>query len=44
MVPGSPAGLPLDIPTMPQLLRNQGYKTNMVGKWYDIELLVTQIS
>jgi arylsulfatase A-like enzyme len=35
MVPGSPAGLPSGIPTMPQLLRRHGYKTTMIGKWYD---------
>eukprot|EP00602_Paraphysomonas_sp_CaronLab_P008113 CAMPEP_0185030054 /NCGR_PEP_ID=MMETSP1103-20130426/16788_1 /TAXON_ID=36769 /ORGANISM="Paraphysomonas bandaiensis, Strain Caron Lab Isolate" /LENGTH=625 /DNA_ID=CAMNT_0027565023 /DNA_START=171 /DNA_END=2048 /DNA_ORIENTATION=- len=34
MVPGSPAGLPTDIPTMPQLLKEKGYDTIMVGKWH----------
>lgn len=33
MVPGSPAGLPSNIPTMPQLLKREGYRTQMVGKW-----------
>jgi arylsulfatase A-like enzyme len=34
MVPGTPTGIPHDIPTLPQLLRNEGYHTAMVGKWY----------
>ena len=34
MLPGSPVGLPLDAPTLPQLLRQQGYQAHMVGKWH----------
>jgi arylsulfatase A-like enzyme len=35
LAPGTPAGLPDDIPTLPQLLRdNANYKTAMVGKWH----------
>ena len=30
--PGSVAGLPEDMPTMPQLLRQAGYAAHMVGK------------
>lgn len=34
MLPGSPAGLPLDVSTMPQLFRKAGYEAHMVGKWH----------
>jgi len=34
MFPGSLAGLPDDMPTMPQLLRKAGYSAHMVGKWH----------
>ena len=34
MFPGSVAGLPEDMPTMPQLLRQAGYAAHMVGKWH----------
>jgi arylsulfatase B len=34
LVPGSPAGLPLDIPTLPELLKNLSYSTAMRGKWH----------
>ena len=33
LMPGSPAGLPSHIPTLPQLLKKEGYHTSMVGKW-----------
>ena len=32
--PAQPNGLPLDIPTLPQILRDQGYATHAVGKWH----------
>ena len=33
--PGTPAGLPDDIPTFPQLLkRESNYSTAMIGKWH----------
>lgn len=35
LIPGSPAGLPDHVETLPQLLkRDYGYKTAMVGKWH----------
>ena len=34
MFPGSVAGLPDDMATMPQLLRAAGYSAHMVGKWH----------
>lgn len=34
MFPGSVAGLPPDMATMPQLLRRAGYEAHMVGKWH----------
>merc|ERR1712215_603714 len=34
MFPGSVAGLPDDMATMPQLLRHAGYSAHMVGKWH----------
>ena len=34
MFPGSVAGLPPDMATMPQLLRQAGYSAHMVGKWH----------
>ena len=34
MFPGSVAGLPDSMPTMPQLLRKSGYHAHMVGKWH----------
>jgi len=34
MYPGSVAGLPADMATMPQLLRQAGYSAHMVGKWH----------
>ena len=34
MYPGSVAGLPPNMPTMPQLLRQAGYSAHMVGKWH----------
>ena len=34
MFPGSVAGLPAEIPTMPELLREAGYSAHMVGKWH----------
>jgi len=32
--PGSVAGLPDDMATMPQLIRQAGYSAHMVGKWH----------
>jgi len=34
MFPGSVAGLPEEMATMPQLLRKAGYSAHMVGKWH----------
>lgn len=35
LAPGTPAGLPADIPTLPMLLRRDaGYRAEMVGKWH----------
>jgi arylsulfatase A-like enzyme len=35
LAPGTPAGLPDELPTFPQLLRNKAnYTTAMVGKWH----------
>ena len=34
MFPGSVAGLPADMATLPQLLRQAGYSAHMVGKWH----------
>ena len=34
MAPGSVAGLPDGIATMPQMLRKAGYSAHMVGKWH----------
>ena len=34
IMPGSPTGLPTDVLTLPQLLREEGYRTAMVGKWH----------
>ena len=34
MAPGSVAGLPDDVPTMPQKLRDAGYSAHMLGKWH----------
>ena len=34
MFPGSVAGLPDNMATMPQLLRQAGYSAHMVGKWH----------
>lgn len=35
MLPGSPVGLPLNIPTLPELLRKKAnYSAHMVGKWH----------
>jgi arylsulfatase A-like enzyme len=34
LTPGTPAGLPPHIPTLPQLLRKEGYSALMVGKWH----------
>ena len=34
MFPGSVAGIPPDVETMPELLRKAGYSAHMVGKWH----------
>ena len=34
MFPGSVAGLPESMATMPQLMREAGYRAHMVGKWH----------
>eukprot|EP01038_Epipyxis_sp_PR26KG_P007515 gene7515-10237_t len=34
LVVGTPAGLPDDIPTLPQILKEIGYSTSMAGKWH----------
>jgi len=34
MFPGNVAGLPADMPTMPQMMRQVGYSAHMVGKWH----------
>jgi len=33
-MPGSVSGLPLHLPTTPQLMRQAGYEAHMVGKWH----------
>ena len=33
-MPGSVVGLPNEMPTMPQLLRQAGYSAHMIGKWH----------
>lgn len=34
LVPGTPAGLPDDLPVLPETLRGLGYRTAMSGKWH----------
>ena len=34
MFPGSVAGIPPEVETMPELLRKAGYSAHMVGKWH----------
>ena len=34
IMPGSTEHLPLDVPTMPELLKKAGYQTHMLGKWH----------
>merc|ERR1719394_2006572 len=33
-VPGSTMALPLDVPTLPEMLKKEGYATHMIGKWH----------
>src|SRR5690606_27741607 len=34
ILPGCPHGVPAEHPTLPGLLRQQGYETALVGKWH----------
>lgn len=34
LLPGSLGGIPRDMPTMPEVLAEQGYACHMVGKWH----------
>lgn len=34
LLPGTPAALSSDIPTIPEILKNNSYSTRMVGKWH----------
>lgn len=33
-LPGQPIGLPLNLPTLADKLKEEGYSTHMVGKWH----------
>ena len=33
LMPGSTAAIPMDIPTIAELLKAQGYRTSAIGKW-----------
>jgi len=32
--PAQPNGVPLDVPTIADMLKSAGYSTHMVGKWH----------
>ena len=32
--PNAPLSIPVDIPTLPKMLRENGYETGVVGKWH----------
>lgn len=34
VLPGSPIGIPADVPVIPEQIKQAGYDTRMVGKWH----------
>jgi arylsulfatase A-like enzyme len=34
VLPSMSAGVPLDVPMLPELLKKQGYESHMIGKWH----------